>query len=82
MFKDPRIQLSIAGFLLFFTAWCVLTYNGVPDSNSLMKFVQEGTITVGGVLLLFIKTDGVYQKPEIPTAKESLPVAEPEAPAP
>ena len=55
-YKDPRIQLALGGFLLFFIAWCFLTAHDVPDTNSLMAFVQKGAFVLGSAVLLFIKT--------------------------
>jgi hypothetical protein len=83
-YKDPRIQLALGGFLLFFIAWCVLTANSVPDTNSLMAFVQKGAFVLGSAVLLFIKTgegDG-GKMPDVAALAAAVAAALPPAPAP
>lgn len=84
-YKDPRIQLALVGFLLFLAVWCVLTANSVPDTNSLMAFVQKGAFVTGSALLLFIKTDEGGDSKTLDAAALAAAVAAalpPAAPAP
>ena len=68
MFKDPRIILFGIGALAFVLLWAGLRYFGVPEADPLMQFAQETAKGALALLLLVIKSDGMY--PNVPTTKE------------
>lgn len=74
MFKDPKIQLALGSFILFFVVWGILSLVlHVDASNTFMSFVATSAAAAWNMLLVFVKPDG-----GIPTPAD----VEPAEPAP
>lgn len=64
MFKDPKIQLSIVAFVVFFITWSILSlWLKVDVSNPFMAFVATSTAAAWNMLLVFVKPDGGIPTP-------------------